>query len=380
MVTVLRIFSLTALAVVLWTNSADAQLFNVCERLRAELGNAQARQSAVGVSGRNRRAVEQQRAELRQAQRLAKRRGCNQRSNRNSRRCRAIGGSIRAMQANLTKLERRAGRRGGNAGEIERIKKRMQRHNCYGQSRSAAVRRPRSNTGLFGLFNFDNGVTITRGYRRGSPEPYVQEVEPGLYGNFRTVCVRTCDGYFFPVSFSTTSRNFDRDAQQCASMCGGSETQLFVYRMPYETLEHARTVSGELYSSLPNALRYQREYVPGCTCQANQRTAILDAIRKERAAAESRLLMTSDRARNGAPPLEPTRDYVDVMSLPRPEVEPLLEAQLRPAKTDVRNVLDQPGVDQAAVPVKYKISFETFPPLPIKRPDPLDGKQLSLAQ
>lgn len=37
---------------------------------------------------------------------------------------------------------------------------------------------------------------------------------------YRTVCVRTCDGYFWPISFSTTEDYFDRDQAQCASSCG----------------------------------------------------------------------------------------------------------------------------------------------------------------
>ena len=35
-------------------------------------------------------------------------------------------------------------------------------------------------------------------------------------GTFRTLCVRTCDGYYFPISFSTTSDQFREDAHTCA--------------------------------------------------------------------------------------------------------------------------------------------------------------------
>ena len=33
------------------------------------------------------------------------------------------------------------------------------------------------------------------------------------FATYRTICVRLCDGYYFPVSFSTLPNHFQRDAQ-----------------------------------------------------------------------------------------------------------------------------------------------------------------------
>ena len=71
---------------------------------------------------------------------------------------------------------------------------------------------------------------------------------------YRTVCVRTCDGYFFPVSFSTTTDRFDDDAKACSAR-GDSEHQLYTLKLPDGTLEDALSTKGEPYSDLPNALR-----------------------------------------------------------------------------------------------------------------------------
>ena len=38
-------------------------------------------------------------------------------------------------------------------------------------------------------------------------------------GGYRTLCVRTCDGYYFPISFSSQPRNFPRDQNACTAMC-----------------------------------------------------------------------------------------------------------------------------------------------------------------
>ena len=32
---------------------------------------------------------------------------------------------------------------------------------------------------------------------------------------YRTVCVRTCDGYYYPISFSTNASRFREDEMTC---------------------------------------------------------------------------------------------------------------------------------------------------------------------
>ena len=39
------------------------------------------------------------------------------------------------------------------------------------------------------------------------------------FATYRTLCVRLCDGYYFPVSFSTLPNHFQRDSELCASQC-----------------------------------------------------------------------------------------------------------------------------------------------------------------
>ena len=52
------------------------------------------------------------------------------------------------------------------------------------------------------------------------------------YGTFRTVCVRTCDGYYFPISYATTSEQFPADARTCTAMCPGADVRLYSYANP----------------------------------------------------------------------------------------------------------------------------------------------------
>ncbi len=86
-------------------------------------------------------------------------------------------------------------------------------------------------------------------------------------GTYRTLCVRTCDGYYFPISFSTTSEHFAEDAQNCTSLCPGAEARLFYYQNPGGGPENMTSITGESYSSLPTAFRYRTAIDSACTCK-----------------------------------------------------------------------------------------------------------------
>jgi hypothetical protein len=87
-------------------------------------------------------------------------------------------------------------------------------------------------------------------------------------GRYRTLCVRACDGYYWPISFSTGSGGFARDQQACAASCPSQEVALYVHRSPGEQSEQAKTVDGEPYAALANAFLYRKRYVKECSCQA----------------------------------------------------------------------------------------------------------------
>jgi Protein of unknown function (DUF2865) len=86
-------------------------------------------------------------------------------------------------------------------------------------------------------------------------------------GTYHTVCVRTCDGYYFPVSYSTVPSRFPDDEHACQRMCPAAEATLFSFRNPGEQMEQAVSASGQQYTALPNAFRYRKELVAGCSCR-----------------------------------------------------------------------------------------------------------------
>jgi hypothetical protein len=86
-------------------------------------------------------------------------------------------------------------------------------------------------------------------------------------GTFRTVCVRTCDGYYFPISYSTVPSRFTDDQNTCQRLCPGSEAALYTYRNPGEDINQAVSVSGQPYTALPNAFVYRRQFTAACSCR-----------------------------------------------------------------------------------------------------------------
>ncbi len=86
-------------------------------------------------------------------------------------------------------------------------------------------------------------------------------------GTFHTVCVRTCDGYYFPISYSTTPNHFGDDQRACARECPATEATLYAFRNPGEGMEQAMSINGQPYTALPTAFQYRKQYTPTCSCR-----------------------------------------------------------------------------------------------------------------
>jgi hypothetical protein len=96
----------------------------------------------------------------------------------------------------------------------------------------------------------------------GSVEPY----DRGGVGTYRTVCVRLCDGFYFPLSYATTRSGLARDADSCTASCG-AEARLFYYPTAGGEIESAVDLTGFAYGELPNAFKYRKRLVQGCRCR-----------------------------------------------------------------------------------------------------------------
>ena len=80
---------------------------------------------------------------------------------------------------------------------------------------------------------------------------------------------------------------------------------MFAYRNPGEDMSQAVSISGQAYSSLPNAFKYRTEFNPSCSCKAPGQTWS-DALKSidDKAAAEQQgdIIVTEESAKKMARP------------------------------------------------------------------------------
>jgi hypothetical protein len=99
------------------------------------------------------------------------------------------------------------------------------------------------------------------------PEPRSDDTRPlAQGGTYRTLCVRLCDGFYFPISNAAPGSSLSRDADTCAAGCG-TEARLFYHSSPGGDVDSAVDLTGMGYAALPNAYKYRKTLVDGCRCR-----------------------------------------------------------------------------------------------------------------
>ena len=199
------------------------------------------------------------------------------------------------LQQITTNLERL---RAGSGASPERDSQRrsvliaLAQNNCGPQYAAAARNQGSFFDDLFG--NHSDNPTILPPVNSGAQS-----------GTYRTVCVRSCDGFYFPISFATTSSRFPDDERTCKNLCPAADAALYAYRNPGEDMNQAVSTSGQPYSSSPNAFRYRQEFNPSCSCKAAGQTwaeALKGLDDKAAAAQQGDIIVTEDGARKISQP------------------------------------------------------------------------------
>jgi hypothetical protein len=85
-------------------------------------------------------------------------------------------------------------------------------------------------------------------------------------GSYRTLCVRMCDGYYWPISSTASRRDFGRDAKLCKSGCS-SEARLFFQGKAEADAATMVDLSGRVYARLPTAFKYRKSISSDCACK-----------------------------------------------------------------------------------------------------------------
>jgi hypothetical protein len=286
------------LAATLLLTDAVAAQSRICRQIEAQLTGAAG--SRAGGAAKYNRAIRLQQTHLDKARRQARRAGCIgggfssfERGSRTN--CDSLYATIDRMERNLNSLERQRSQSGGGRltrRERARLLATYEANGCGDDVRYAERQAPRQTPG-----RAERGTILDQifggGVPRRDPEPETSRQvrtlsEDGLRGAvrapdvpqtaYRTLCVRTCDGYFFPISYSSAESDFDRDQQNCQAMCPGAEVQLFSHRIPEEESEDMVSRVGVPYRELPTAFKYRD---PGytrpatCGCSATRNFSVL---------------------------------------------------------------------------------------------------------
>jgi uncharacterized protein DUF2865 len=212
-----------------------------------------------------------------------------------SQQCVDLNRQISNMRANLDRINVDLQRLRGN--DVDRGEQRrsvmlaLAQNNCGPQYRTAA----RAPGGFFDQL-------LGRDSSEVEPAPAGDLANPEAQGgSVRTVCVRTCDGYYFPVSYATSPARFAQDEKTCQRMCPASEVMLFSYPTQGADITQATSINGQPYTALPNALKYRTEFNPSCSCKrAGQSWA--DALGKDEAVEPGDVVVTEERAKQMAQP------------------------------------------------------------------------------
>ncbi len=104
---------------------------------------------------------------------------------------------------------------------------------------------------------------------------------------FRTLCVRECDGFYFPISTATSESKFAEDEAKCHTQCS-APAELYYHRVDQD-VEQMVSLKGVPYAQMPNAFRNRKVYIRGCSCNATEYS-------REEIAKSEEALKTSKRA------------------------------------------------------------------------------------
>lgn len=261
------------------TTAAEADA-RACRRLEAELASL----SGPGdddLYRRYDRAVSEQRDELAAANQRSAAMGCGFAPGSGGDQCRFVDARIERMEANLADLERKRTRlaerkASGRDRERAMLEARMEVEGCLGDG--YAGRLPELDMAPVGEASPEEGGLFDRLGRSGSDyersDGNVISVPTGdaeySVKAYRTMCVRTCDGYYFPMSPASSRDDFARDQQNCEFICPGTEMRTYYQPSGLSDVgTMMSTASEEPYPDLPTAYLYRRadvERPPACGC------------------------------------------------------------------------------------------------------------------
>ena len=250
----------------------------VCDRLRSELTTLSEIYSAPAKVRTYARAIAEQKMNIRELRQELRESGCSGGSmfvmgGDNAGECEVLEGKMARMETNLAILnEKRISLMTGEAEDARRreIAAAIDDNGCNDEAVTASFElQPLPEDPL--VIDQPGGFEKIR---VPSEEGYLERqfVDLGgssTTGSYRTMCVRTCDGAYFPISSMASPMSFQRDAQVCSMMCPGTKTELYYHSIRQESDAMRSAFTGRPYDELDNAYRFRtrtRSKDKACGC------------------------------------------------------------------------------------------------------------------
>ncbi len=271
--------------------SGGASASDTCERLQAELTNLPRVVVDTASARKYAGAIARQNIQLRKARSDQRRLGCSGGSiivfgGANADACGTLSTVIEKMEKNLYILDRKRREYAGGTSSQDarnRILASLERNGCNDEVKVLPIAATETLRTLQ-----DDTRTLPLGTMPENSDRLRLRSLGGSsgHGNLRTVCVRTCDGGFFPISSGATPLDFRRDQRVCEMMCPEIQTELFYQSMTsgQETEQMTSTVTGRPYRELENAFSYRtRDLSKPGACGCNLSAYYQEMIKREKA-------------------------------------------------------------------------------------------------
>ncbi|MBR0555261.1 DUF2865 domain-containing protein [Ciceribacter sp. L1K23] len=262
------LLQLLSLALLLATQAGGAEASLVCDRLRMKLANTPESEATTAEIRSYSSAIARQNLEIRKTIQDRKRLGCTSGSITvvsEPSGCDVLNDALDRMENNkriLTSKREGLERSVGQQAARNRVLAAMRTNGCGDGPAADLASAVVEDDAMIGELRIpDEGLDTDGGWTL-SPSDRV--------GTLRTLCVRTCDGAFFPISSNATPLSFRRDAAMCQQMCPGTETELYYHSiMKQESAEMVSATTGRPYREMPGAFAYLGRAStkdPSCSC------------------------------------------------------------------------------------------------------------------
>lgn len=242
----------------LWINAASGQGLD-CGQL---LGQINALDRANAASNPYADSLNRQRAELERTTSYAHSLGCDRHQflffgSPPPPQCAQINSQIQRLRATVAQLQSSAAA-SNNTPQRQEL---TTRYNSY-----CRQQKPK---GFFESL-FGGGNQQTAEVPQGGDLAPVPAAPAQPTGGAEALCVRTCDGGFFPLVYSSRHVGPDALTELCKASCPNTEVKVYT-RVPGQEVKTAVGLDGTPYTSLPAALKFEKSYDAACTCKpANQ--------------------------------------------------------------------------------------------------------------